>query len=81
MILSTKKVYPPTPQQPVLTLDFVKPLSYEFRVVEMVDSENKITKVNLQAQIWEHDEFGIGSIKRAWFEVPRVKMDASGNVL
>jgi len=65
------------PQQYAL---FVKPLSYEFRVAETVE-DGKVTKVKLQVQIWEHDEYGSGIIKQYWQDVPRVQFDKDGNAL
>jgi len=78
--LSTKQIYvtPPAPAipapAPAIPVQFVKPLSYDFRVVEHVDAEGKIEKVALQVQVWEHDEYGSGNVKQYWSDVPRVKM-------
>lgn len=78
--LSTKQVYvpQPTPQMPppppALSFTFPKPVSYEFRVAEHIDAEGKITKVGLQVQVWEHDEYGVGIIKQTWTDVQRVKL-------
>ena len=74
--LTSKKLYPPTPVP--IGIDFVKPLSYDFRVVEIIDDDGKIESVKLQVQVWEHDEFGSGIIKQMWTDVPRVKMDKYG---
>ncbi len=70
---------------PVQTLSqqyasFVKPLSYEFRVHETVE-DGKITKVKLQVQIWEHDEYGSGIVKQRWQDVPRAQFDKDGNAI
>lgn len=73
--LSIKQIYPAV--QPT---QFVKPLSYEFRVVEHVDSTGKIERVALQVEVWEHDEFGLGTVKTYWTDVPRVKMH-NGTIL
>lgn len=85
MQLTSKKLYPVTPQMqvplPVIPVDFVKPLSYEFRVAEIVNDEGKIETVKLQMQIWEHDEFGSGIVKQTWFDVPRYKFDKTGAML
>lgn len=81
MQLTNKKIYPPAAQIPAMPIDFVKPVSYEFRVAEIVDAENKIVKVKLQMQVWEHDEFGSGTVKQFWSDVPRVKMDEHGSLL
>lgn len=79
MNLTTKQLSPPYVPPP--TVNFVKPLSYEFRVAEVVDDAGKVTKVYLQMQIWEHDEFGTGNVKLAWHDVPRVKLDKNGSML
>lgn len=77
MQLNTKQLYiaQPVPiQQPSLQVAFAKPVSYEFRVAEHLDAEGKITKVGLQVQVWEHDEYGAGNIVQFWSDVPRVKI-------
>ena len=81
MQLTNKKIYPPAAQIPAMPIDFVKPLSYEFRVAETVDDNSKVTKVSLQVQVWEHDEFGSGVVKQRWQDVPRFKFDKNGTML
>ena len=72
----------PTPSSPpAIPIQFVKPLSYEFRVAEVVDKDGKIVSVKLQMQIHEHDEFGSATLKSYWQDVPRIKMDKNGNFL
>jgi hypothetical protein len=77
--LTSKKIFPPTPVP--FGIDFVKPLSYDFRVVEVINDDGKIETVKLQVQIWEHDEFGQGTVKQMWVDVPRIKMDKYGTYL
>lgn len=82
--LTTKQVYLPVPTYnppPAQSITFPKPLSYEFRVAETVDIDGKITRVALQVQVWEHDEYGAGTVKQTWTEVPRYKFDSSGSML
>lgn len=50
-----------------------KPLSYEFRVAEFI-KDDKIEKVALQIQVWEHDNFGVGYMKQDWTTVDRVQL-------
>ena len=70
------------PHQPVaMPIDFVKPLSYEFRVAEIVDDNGKVETVKLQMQVWEHDEFGSGTVKHYWRDVPRQRFDKNGTLL
>ena len=78
MQLTAKKLYPVAPTPIPIPVDFVKPLSYEFRVAETVDLKGKVIKVSLQVQIWEHDEFGSGTVKQTWQDVPRYKFDENG---
>ena len=86
--LNIKQMYvtPPSPPvmtpppQPAIPINFVKPLSYEFRVAEIVDENDKITSVKLQMQIWEHDEYGSGIIKQTWADVPRYRFDKNGSM-
>ena len=77
--LVTKKIFSNIPSQAV-PIDFVRPLSYEFRVVETVE-DGRVTKVGLQFQVWEHDEFGSGIVKQYWQDVPRVQMDKNGTLI
>ena len=84
--LSTKQVFVVPPQPPVITppmppsipIQFVKPLTYEFRVAEVVDDNGKIETVKLQMQVWEHDEYGSGIVKQGWTDVPRYRFDKDG---
>jgi hypothetical protein len=69
------------PAPVAIPIDFVKPLSYEFRVAEIVDDAGKVEKVKLQVQIWEHDEYGSGNVKQIWSDVPRYKFDKNGSML
>lgn len=85
--LSTKQVFVVPPQPPVITppmppsipIQFVKPLTYEFRVAEVVDDNGKIETVKLQMQTFEHDEYGTPSLKTFWQDVPRIKIDKMGS--
>ena len=84
MQLTTKQISLPTPPYtppPSQSVQFVKPLSYEFRVAETLGHNGKVAKVSLQMCIWEHDEFGTGTVKQTWTDVPRVKFDANGAML
>ena len=81
-VLTTKQLYvnQPTPSTPpALPVPFVKPLSYEFRVAEII--EDGVVTVKLQVQVFEHDEFGSATLKQYWNDVPRIKMDKNGNFL
>lgn len=85
MQLTTKQIslpVPPMPPMPVAqSMTFPKPLSYEFRVAEIVDADGKVETVKLQMQIWEHDEYGSGILKQTWQDVPRYKFDKNGAML
>ena len=84
MQLSTKQVYLPVPNYtppPAQSITLPKPLSYEFRVAEIVDDDGKVEKVRLQVQVWEHDECGSGNVKQVWTDVPRIKFDKNGVML
>jgi hypothetical protein len=81
MQLTTKQVSLPAVTQPQQYAPFVKPLSYEFRVAEIVDDSGNVEKVKLQVQVWEHDEYGSGTVKVFWHDVPRTKMDKNGVIL
>ena len=81
MQLTSKKIYATPPTPVAVPIDFVKPLSYEFRVAEIVDDAGKIEKVKLQIQVWEHDEYGSGVVKQYWTDVPRAKFNKDGAIL
>lgn len=81
MQLTSKQVSLPVVAQPQQYVPFVKPLSYEFRVAEILDVDGKIEKVQLQMQIWEHDEYGSGTVKQYWNAVPRIKIDHTGSII
>ena len=75
--LNTKQLYipqPTLPTPPSLQFTFPKPVSYEFRVAEHIDDEGKVIKVGLQLQVWDHDEYGVGTIVQPWTDVQRVKL-------
>jgi hypothetical protein len=78
-MLTTKQISLPVQSLPQQYAPFVKPLSYEFRVAEIVNGEGKIETVKLQMQVWEHDEYGSGTVKHYWADVPRYKFDKDGN--
>ena len=59
------------PQSSVMV---VRPLSYEFRVVEAVDDDDKVVKVSLQTRVWEHSNYGNGTVIQDWTDVPRIKV-------
>ena len=71
--LSTKQIYATPQPQATMPVQFVKPLSYEFRVAEYT-KDGKITKVRLQVQVSEHDEYGVGNVKEYWKDVERISL-------
>jgi hypothetical protein len=70
--LTTKQIY--LTSLPAMPVQFVKPLSYEFRVAEYT-KDGKITKVRLQVQVTEHDEYGSGMVKEYWKDVERISLE------
>lgn len=81
MQLTSKQMMLPVQSLPQQYAPFVKPLSYEFRVAEIVDDTGKIETVKLQMQVWEHDEYGSGIVKHYWSDVPRQKFDKNGTLI
>ena len=80
MQLTQTQISLPVQTLPQQYASFVKPLSYEFRVHETVE-DGKVTKVKLQVQVWEHDEYGSGIVKQYWQDVPRAQFDKNGTAL
>ena len=80
MQLTQTQISLPVQTLPQQYASFVKPLSYEFRVHETVE-DGKVTKVKLQVQVWEHDEYGSGIVKQYWKDVPRAQFDKNGNAI
>ena len=81
-VLGTKQIYvtqPTIQQPPALPVQFVKPVSYEFRVAEHLNEDGVVEKVGLQVQVYEHDEFGSPHIYNSWTDVPRVKIAKDGS--
>ena len=79
--LTAKQIALPLVSNPQQFAPFVKPVSYEFRVAEFVDDEGKVERVKLQMQVWEHDEYGSGTVKHYWSDVPRIKIDKNGSII
>lgn len=82
MNLNTTQIFATQPapvSPPAIPITVVKPLSYEFRVAEFyqvdeITKDDKIVKVGLQVQVWEHDQAGNGMVKQVWTDVPRTKI-------
>ena len=79
--LTQKHISVTAPTPVAQMIPFVKPVSYEFRVAEILDIDGKIEKVQLQMQVWEHDEYGSGIVKQYWSAVPRIKIDHNGSII
>ena len=81
-VLNTKQLLIPPPSiPPSLYVQFVKPESYEFRVLETMDETGKIVSVKLQVQVFEHDEYGTSLLKKDWQDVPRVVVTKDGMII
>ncbi len=76
MNLNSKKIY-----APAVSIDFVKPLSYQFRVAEILGDDGQVATVKLQVEAWEHDETGYGTIQQGWTDVHRFKFDKHGGMI
>ena len=69
--LETQSYTPPTMTPPPITI--VKPVSYQFQVVEYM-KDDKIVKVELQAQATTHDEYGNVVSSSGFKPVPRIQL-------
>lgn len=74
--IPTLQIYQPVPPVPPTPapISFPTPLTYEFQVVEYVDSTDKVTKVALQVKVNQHDQHGCVNIHGTWTDVPRVRI-------
>jgi len=61
-------------QVPQSSFMMVRPVSYEFRVIEKINEQGLVEKVNLQTRVWEHNNYGTGTVVQDWTDVPRVKV-------
>jgi len=65
---------------PAQTLSALEIMTYEFRVVEHLDENDKVTKYVMQMQIWSHKpstadgSYTNPKLIRDWYDVPRVRM-------
>jgi len=74
MGLSSHSVITTISTAPPPTVTLAKPVSYQFQVVEYVDKDDKVIKVELQVQKTEHDNYG-NVIQSSGFQpVPRIKL-------
>jgi hypothetical protein len=69
--LEATHITPPVPlSQPV-----VRPLSYQFQVIEWTDENDKVIKVELQVQETKHDpQTGMIVVSSGYVGIPRVRM-------
>ena len=85
-ILNAKQIfvtppYTPVQQPPAIPVQFVKPVSYEFRVAEHINDDGIVDRVGLQVQVSEHDEFGSPTLLSFWTDVPRVRVAKDGTII
>jgi hypothetical protein len=65
---------------PAQTVSALEIMTYEFRVVEHLDENDKVTKYVMQMQIWSHkpstadSSYSNPRLVRDWYDVPRVRM-------
>lgn len=72
--LDTQTYYPPVqPAPPAVPHTVVKPISYQFQVVEYT-KDDKIVKVELQVQQTIHDENGNVMMSSGFIAVPRIQV-------
>lgn len=69
--LETQSYTAPVVTPPPITI--VKPLSYQFQVVEYM-KDDKIVKVELQVQQTTHDEYGNVMFSSGFSPVPRIQL-------
>ena len=61
---------PPPSPMPII---MAAPVSYEFRVMEY-EKDGRITKVELQVKMNQHDQYGMLTLEGAWNAVERVRI-------
>lgn len=77
-VIPTKQlnIYPPTGSTSSGLMGIVTvphAISYDFQVVEFVDSNNKVIKSRLEVQRNIHDDYGNIAHSEGWTEVPRIQ--------
>ena len=60
--------------QPPPSVNVPKPVSYQFQVVEYIDEDKKVVRVELQVQMSEHDNYGNTISSSGFKPVPRIKL-------
>jgi hypothetical protein len=63
---------------PQSSVQMVKPISYDFRVAEYVNEKDEVVKVSLQMKCYDHDNYGVGSLRHDWMDVERVRLPFVG---
>jgi hypothetical protein len=76
--VNTFKTIPQSPhdQNQPHQIMFPEPVSYEFQVVEYVNDDFKIVRVELQVKENIHDQYGNVTVRGTWKPVPRVQFPA-----
>ncbi len=72
--LNSQSVTTTVSTAPPPSVMLAKPLSYQFQVVEYVDKDDKVIKVELQVQKTEHDNYGNVFNSSGFQPVPRIKL-------
>lgn len=55
-------------------INLPSPISYDFQIVEYVNDENKVVKVEMQYQECVHDQYGTVISSSGFKAVPRIKV-------
>lgn len=71
--VTTNIPQPTVMQPPPVSMTFVKPVSYQFQVVEY-EKDGAVVKVELQVQATTHDERGNVMYSSGFTPVPRIKL-------
>lgn len=77
--------YPPMHGKQTVTVDIpmIEVMTYDFRVVEHLDENDKVIKYVMQLQVWSHKPnlntgntttYSTPTLIRDWHDVPRVQM-------
>ena len=66
---------------PINTIKVPTPIRYYFRVLEVVNEQKQIVRVELQMKIDQLDQYGEISLGGIWEKVDRIRQNENGDMI